>query len=59
MHIWNDEGLKIAAWRVGKGARGNISLPAILAKSEETLIILPNRARDREGRKALQAKNGP
>ena len=36
-----------------------IFLLVILAKSEEILIIFAEEARDREGRKALEAKNGP
>jgi hypothetical protein len=45
MRISNDEGVGI--------------LLDMLAKSEEMLMILPNGARDRAGRKALETKKGP
>jgi hypothetical protein len=41
----------------GMGAKYNS--PAILAKSEETLMIFAEEARSREGKKALEVKNGP
>jgi hypothetical protein len=44
---------------IKEAAEAKVHLPVMLAKSEEILIIFAEEASDREGKKALEARNGP